>query len=57
MKRQNVIVCIQEYSKKPEVYGNFKKLCEDKGFVYNTLSRRKFPISHADFIIHKVKFK
>ena len=57
MKRQNVIVCIQKYSKKPEVYGNFKKLCEDKGFVYNTLSRRKFPISHANFIIHKVEFK
>ena len=57
MKRKNVIVCIQEYSKKPEVFGNFKKLCDEKGFVYNTLSRKIFPITHANFVIHKVEFK
>jgi len=56
MNRQSVIVVVAPTI---EVWGNFKKLCEAKGFdvlPYHSLKSKKFPIIHGEFIIHKVKF-
>jgi hypothetical protein len=56
MNRQNVIVVIAPTL---EVWGNFKKLCEAKGFdvlPYHSLKSKPFPIIHNDWIIHKVPF-
>jgi len=54
MQRKNVIVVISE---DVEVFGNFKKMCDAKGFPYHSLKMLKFPILYKDFIIHKVEFK
>jgi len=56
MNRQNVIVVIAPTL---EVWGNFKKLCEAKGFdvlPYHSLKSKQFPIIHNDWIIHKIPF-
>lgn len=58
MKRQTIIVIITP-GKEPETWGNFKKLCEAKGFdilPYHSLKSKPFPIIHKDWIIHKVPF-
>ena len=39
MKRKNVIVVISE---EVEVFGNFKKMCEAKGFPYHSLNQKYF---------------
>jgi hypothetical protein len=57
MKRLNVIVCETKELYAPEVYGNFKKMCEAKGFPYHSLKMLKFPIFYNNYIIHKVEFK
>lgn len=54
MQRKNVIVLISE---EVEVFGNFKKMCDAKGFPYHSLKMKKFPINHNKFIIHRVSFK
>ena len=54
MQRKNIIVVISE---EVEVFGNFKKMCEAKGFPYHSLKMKPFPINHENFIIHKVEFK
>ena len=54
MQRKNVIVVISE---EVEVYGNFKKMCEAKGFPYHSLKMKPFPITHENVIIHRVPFK
>ena len=54
MQRKNVIVVISE---EVEVFGNFKKMCEVKGFPYHSLKMLKFPITYKDSIIYKVEFK
>jgi len=51
MNCQNVIVVIAPTL---EVWGNFKKLCEAKGFdilPYHSLKSKPFPIIHNDWII------
>ena len=53
MQRKNVIVVISE---EVEVFGNFKKMCEAKGFPYS-LKMKPFPITHENVVIHKVEFK
>ena len=56
MNRQLVIILVAPTI---ECWGNFKKLCEAKGFdvlPYHSLKSKKFPILHGEFIIHKVKF-
>ena len=54
MKRKNVIVVISE---EVEVFGNFKKMCEAKGFPYHSLKMKPFPITHENVVIHRVPFK
>lgn len=54
MQRKNVIVVISE---EVEVFGNFKKMCEAKGFPYHSLKMKSFPIILPDVVIHKVEFK
>ena len=54
MQRKNVMVLIYE---EVEVFGNFKKLCDLKGFPYHSLKMLKFPINYNGAIIHKVEFK
>lgn len=56
MQRNKVIVAIQPCTLTPIVRGNLKKLCDEFGFNYHTLSRKKFPFTHQDMIIHKVDF-
>ena len=59
MNRQSVILIV---SPAPECWGNFKKLCEAKGWVYQTLSNQgkipklNNPVEINGFIIHRVKF-
>ena len=54
MQRKNVIVVIYE---EVEVFGNFKKMCEAKGFPYHSLKMKTFPITHENVVIHRVPFK
>ena len=52
MNRQNVIVVIAPTL---EVWGNFKKLCEAKGFdilPYHSLKSKPFPILYNDKLIN-----
>lgn len=56
MKRQNVIVVI---SPTIEVWGNFKKLCEAKGFdvlPYHSLKSKPFPITTKIGLSTKCRF-
>jgi hypothetical protein len=57
MQRKNIIVCISPCTLTPEVYGNFKKMCDDKEFPYHSLKMLKFPILYDGYIIHRVLFK
>ena len=54
MQRKNIIVVISE---EVEVFGNFKKMCEAKGFPYHSLKMKPFPITHENVVIHRVPFK
>ena len=54
MQRKNLIVVISE---EVEVFGNFKKMCEVKGFPYHSLKMKPFPITHENVVIHRVPFK
>jgi len=56
MHRQKVIIVQDKRTNTPEVFGNFKKMCEIKGFPYHSLKMKTFPIHYKDFIIHKVQF-
>lgn len=56
MQRKSIIILIQPLSE-PIARGNFKKLCEEFNLPYHSLKMLKFPITHKDFIIHKVEFK
>ena len=56
MQRQSIIILI-ESNKEPIARGNFKKLCYEFEFPYHSLKMLKFPISHKNFVIHKVDFK
>lgn len=55
MERVNVIVLIKK-DEAPEVFGNFKKLCEIKELPYHYLKAKKFPISYKEYTIYKVAF-
>jgi hypothetical protein len=55
MNRQTVIILIEK-DKAPECWGNLKKLCEAKGYKYNTLSKEKMPIKLENCIIYRVQF-
>lgn len=55
MKRQNSIV-LTAPNLTPEVWGNFKKMCESKGFPYHSLKSKSFPIEFDVYVIHKVPF-
>lgn len=54
MQRKNIIVVISE---EVEVFGNFKKMCEAKGFPYHSLKMKQFPIIHENVVIYRVPFK
>lgn len=55
MKRQTIIILITP-GKEPEAWGNLKKLCEAKGWKYNSLSKMKMPIQINDLMIYRVPF-
>ena len=60
MNRQTVILIV---SPAPECWGNFKKLCEAKGWVYQTLANHKQvpklnkPVTIKGHTIHRVIFQ
>ena len=56
MKRQKIIV-VTSRNEEPEVFGNFKKMCESKELPYHSLKILKFPITHKDLIIYKKDFQ
>lgn len=59
MQRQTIIIITNP---EVEAYGNFKKLCEAKGWVYQTLSNKGTipkigkPVEIDGFKIYRVKF-
>ena len=53
MKRQNSIV-LTAPNLSPEVWGNFKKMCESKCFPYHSLKSKSFPIEFEIYVIYKV---
>jgi hypothetical protein len=56
MKRQHIIVVIAPTL---ECWGNFKKLCQAKGYdilPYHSLKSKHFPIIYKEWAIHKVPF-
>ena len=53
MKKRNVILVTKDGISDTEVYGNFSKMCKDKGLPYHSLKMLKFPIIHNDVIIQK----
>jgi hypothetical protein len=55
MNRKNVIIFIEK-DKAPECLGNLKKLCEAKGYKYNTMSKQKMPIKLGNCTIYRVPF-
>lgn len=55
MNRQTVIILIEK-DKAPECWSNFRKLCLAKGWKYNTLSKKKMPIEHLGYTVHRVSF-
>lgn len=55
MNRQTVIILIEK-DKAPECWGNLKKLCEAKGWKYNTISKLKLPFEFDGCIIYRVPF-
>lgn len=55
MNRKNTIVLIAP-NVEPETWGNFKKMCESKGFPYHSLKVKKFPIQYLEFTIYRVPF-
>jgi uncharacterized protein (DUF2384 family) len=57
MQRQNIIVVIEIWTHTPEVFGNFKKACDELKLPYHSLKMKSFPIEYKDFIIYKVEFK
>lgn len=57
MQRKNIIVVIKKWTHTPEVYGNFKKMCDVKGLPYHSLKMKPFPITYKDSVIYKVEFK
>jgi len=54
MTRQTVIAIITPDL--VEVWGNLKKVCEAKGWKYNTLSRLKPPFEYKGHRIYRVPF-
>jgi len=62
MQRQSIIVLIKLVShcdepKDVEAWGSLKEACTMHGWSYNTLSRKKLPIQHKDWLIHRVPFR
>lgn len=57
MKRQNIIVVLTPNDPKVETFGNFKKMCETKGFPYHSLKSKKMPITYLEFEIHRTQFQ
>ena len=56
MKRQTVIIMTRP-GDEPICRGNLKKLCEEMGWSYNTLSKLKMPINHDGAVIYRTQFK
>jgi len=56
MKRQTVIVIITP-DLQVECWGNLKKACIDKGWSYNSMSRKKLPVEYRESKIYRVPFR
>jgi hypothetical protein len=52
MSHKNIII-YQASGQDPEPFGNFKKMCLEKGLPYHSLKGKKFPIKYKDVIIYK----
>ena len=56
MKRQNIIVVLSPNAPKLETFGNFKKMCETKGFPYHSSKTKDFPFTYLEFEIYRTPF-
>ena len=56
MQRKNIIVMLTS-NEFPVVRGNFKKLCLEFCLPYHSLKMKPFPITHENYVIHRVPFK
>jgi hypothetical protein len=52
---KNVILIEKEDAR--EVYGSLSEICDLKGYVYNTLVRKKFPFDHDGWKFSKIPFR
>jgi hypothetical protein len=65
MQRQSIIVLLNliedetwpEVGANVETWGSLKEACTKHGWIYNTISRKKLPVRHKDWIIHRVPFR
>lgn len=55
MQRQSIIVLIN--GEQVEAWGSLKEACEKHEWKYNTISRKKLPIDHNGWTIHRVPFR
>lgn len=56
MQRKNIIVVIDIETLKTECYGNLRKACDAHGLVYNTIVKRKLPITKDCLLVQRLKF-
>jgi hypothetical protein len=56
MKRENIIVIVDNDTGEVACYGSLKKACIEEELQYNTMVKKPFPISVGGLTIHKVKF-
>ena len=49
---RNVIVVVTPTT--VECWGNFKKMCEEKGISYNYLKSKKLPLEYREYKIYRL---
>lgn len=55
MTRKHIIV-VERCPDIVQCWGSLKRACEANELPYWTLARKKFPISHGEYVIRKVRF-
>lgn len=56
MNRKTVIITVTNPGPTLQAWGNLRKLCKKHGFVYNTIVKKRLPITINDVTIHRVKY-
>jgi hypothetical protein len=56
MNRKTVIITETRPGPTLQAWGNLRKLCNSKGWVYNTEVKKKLPFMKDNITIHRVKY-